>query len=107
VRLCKMKFSEFDKERFIQQRKELFKLINREITLDGHHKSYEGQMELCFSDAFEIDNDDDPTVVISLHCYLAPINGRHETFMSQDDLEILLQKWDKSLCEQEREFVLS
>lgn len=57
-----------------QQR--IFRCIEDELREDGHHKSYEGSMEVTLSlpNFFEPGA---PKWTISLHCYLL-IDGRHE-----------------------------
>ena len=58
---------------------------------DGHHKSYEGAMDVTFSygDYFtSMDEEDLDCVKIELHCYLL-INGRHEEWWGKTFEEAL------------------
>jgi hypothetical protein len=94
-----MLFKDFDSVRFVEQRKKLFSLIDAEIERDGHHKSYEGKMEICFNNRFAND-EDEPEISIELSCYVAPISGRGENFQSQDELDELLNRWEQDLKSQ-------
>jgi len=87
---------DFDMPMFFEQRKRLFSLIDRELVLDNHHKSYEGRMELCFSNRFEYD-EDNPTLTIELSCYVAPIDGRGASFKHQFELDNFMDKWELEL----------
>lgn len=59
-----------------QQR--IFRCIEDELKEDGHHKSYEGSMEVTMSlpNFFEQGS---PTWTVSLHCYLL-VDGRHDSW---------------------------
>lgn len=93
-----MKFSKFDNTRFIKQRTKLFSLIDKELEIDSHHKSYEGALDIVFNNRFCYD-DYDPDITIHLHCYVAPIKGRGTNFASQDDLDTFLTEWERELDE--------
>lgn len=93
-----MKFSKFDTTRFVNQRKHLFSLIDKELEIDSHHKSYEGAIDIVFSNRFCYD-EADPEIIINLHCYVAPITGRSSCFESQNDFDIFLKEWEMNLNE--------
>ena len=93
-----MKFCDFDNDRFIQQRKILFSLIDLELERDSHHKSYEGALEIVFNNRFASD-EDYPIIYIRLSCYVGQNSGRSCTFDSQDDLDTFLNEWVRDLNE--------
>ena len=51
-------------------RQKVFGYIEKQLQVDGHHKSYEGAIDLsyCYPNYFEQDRG--VMVVIELHCYL-------------------------------------
>ena len=71
-----------DWERFFKLRRRVFDAIEKIVTDpedDGHHKSYEGAMELtfCYGDYFTSEDEKELNAVkIELHCYLL-VDGRH------------------------------
>lgn len=91
-----MKYLDFDSKWFIKQRKRLFNLIDAEIKIDSHHKSYEGALSINFNNRFEYD-EDNPEIYINLSCYVAPFNGRSNTFYSQKDFDAFLDSWEDEL----------
>lgn len=93
-----MIYTDFDSKWFIKQRKRLFKLIDKELQIDSHHKSYEGTLSINFNNRFEYD-DDTPEIYIHLSCYVAPFNGRSDSFSTQKDFEQFLDDWEEELNE--------
>ena len=86
--------TERDWQRFFKLRQRVFDAIEKIVTDpedDGHHKSYEGAMDVtfCFDNYFNADNTYDTELVkIELHCYLL-INGRHEEWEGRTFSEAL------------------
>ena len=81
-------------ERFFTLRKRVFDAIKKIVEDpedDGHHKSYEGAMDVTFSygDYFTSSDEKDlDGVIIKLHCYLL-IDGRHEEWWGKTFEEAL------------------
>ena len=84
--------------RFFALRQRLFDLIR--YVDEGHHKSYEGALDLTFSftNVFESEDNPEPpdSVRIDLACYLLPFRGRSETFMG-DTFDSALDNFEKWL----------
>lgn len=72
----------FDLVRLGYLRVKCFHLIDREIALDGHHKSYEGALAIHLGSRF---NPDDSWIELS--CYVAPFGGRGHNFATLDEFE--------------------
>ena len=81
-------------ERFFTLRKRVFDAIKKIVEDpedDGHHKSYEGAMEVefCYGDYFTSSDEKDlDGVIIKLHCYLL-IDGRHKEWYGRTFEEAL------------------
>lgn len=59
--------------KFYKLREDLFKQIDKALEEDGHHKSYEGTLEItcCYPNRFEENGENKPNYwVIELHCYV-------------------------------------
>ena len=82
----------FDLARLAALRERCFKCIDREIALDGHHKSYEGAIDIRLGNRWAPDE-----ISLELHCYVAPVNGRGEWFESLDEFEEFLSFWERLL----------
>lgn len=88
-------------------RRRAFRLIKRALELDGHHKSYEGTVELRFPSYFEEEAQsgsgaERPEYTITLNCYvLGP--GRHHQWSGRTIQEAVdkanesLNKWEREL----------
>lgn len=80
--------------KFFTLRKRVFDAIKRIVEDpedDGHHKSYEGAMEVEFSFGDYFTSEDERTldcVGIKFHCYLL-IDGRHEEWWGKTFEEAL------------------
>lgn len=81
-------------QRFFKLRQRVFDAIRNIVEDpedDGHHKSYEGAMDVtfCFNNYFNADDVKDLALVkIELHCYLL-IDGRHEEWYGNTFAEAL------------------
>lgn len=79
-----------DVPRLNKLRHRMFKLIDREISRVGHHKSYEGAINICFGSRWKPDE-----VYYEVSCYCSPvITGRSWCFDELDELEVLLDEWE-------------
>lgn len=88
-----------DFNRFNNLRERMFKLIDREISRVGHHKSYEGQINICFGNRWKPDE-----VYFELSCYCSPvIEGRSWCFDELDELETKLNEWEAVGFDEETE----
>ena len=94
-----------DLERISKLQQVVFKLIQRELKLDSHHKSYEGAIEIGLPGLYQDE------FYIVLHCYVAGGNmgGRHHVF-SGPTLEEAINKlekevfyWDYELTQREQD----
>ena len=87
--------------RFLDFRKEVFRRIGYRLEQQGHHKSYEGALELTqhWPDFFSPDAES-PTWSLTLHCYLL-CAGRHQTWegKSLDDCLDQAEAWLKEDAE--------
>jgi hypothetical protein len=87
-----------DWQEFFRLREWCFQLIDRELVLDGHHKSYEGALSVHFGSRFHPED-----VYLELHCYVAPVNGRGATFKTLKEFEGLLVRWEEELTTREND----
>ena len=62
----------------LQQR--AFRCIEDELRRDGHHKSYEGDMEVSLSMPGIFRDDRTPSWTVSFSCYVLPFDGRHDSW---------------------------
>jgi hypothetical protein len=83
---------EIDINRIIKLRTRTFELIKKELEIDSHCKRYEGEIDISFGGYF-----DQAGLTITLHCYVAPINGRKVIFSNLEGWELLLDKWEKEI----------
>jgi hypothetical protein len=93
-----MEVSDFNMVEFLDTRKRVFHLIDQEIRLDGHHKSYEGQFNIVFNNRFKYD-EDKPEICFELSCYVAPVGGRGHCFESVTEINYFCDDWQKDLNE--------
>ena len=77
-------------------------MIDDELEIDSHHKSYEGTLSINFKNRFEYD-DNNPEIYIYLSCYIAPLNGRGDSFDSQDELDKFITYWETELKERKQD----
>lgn len=88
-----------DVPRLNKLRHRMFKLIDREISRVGHHKSYEGSINICFGSRWKPDE-----VYYEVNCYCSPvITGRSWCFDELDELEVLLDEWEAVGFDEETE----
>lgn len=88
-----------DFKRLNELRERMFKLIDREISRVGHHKSYEGQINIVLGSRFKPDE-----FYFELNCYCSPaINGRSWCFDELDELEAKLDEWEAIGFDEETE----
>lgn len=88
---------DFTKFEYLRQR--MFKLIDREISRVGHHKSYEGNINIHFGNRWKPDD-----VYFELNCYVCPvINGRDFIFYKLEELEAKLDEWEAVGFDEETE----
>ena len=96
-------------DRFLTLREKVFFAIQKELQMDGHHKSYEGTFEIttCYPNYFDNANEPD-FYTITLHCYvLGP--KRHYEWVGKtldealDNAEREITEW---LNETNREYKL-
>lgn len=79
---------DFTKLEYLRQR--MFKLIDREISRVGHHKSYEGQINIVLGNRWKPED-----VYFELSCYCSPvISGRSFCFNKLEELEAKLDEWE-------------
>lgn len=86
-----MKKIKINFERLHTLRQKLFELIDTEIKMDGHHKSYEGALSINLGSRFKPDS-----VYLDLHCYVQPFGGRSQQFASLDEFEQFLNDWEQA-----------
>lgn len=58
-------------------RERLYRCIEDELREDGHHKSYEGALDVTLSFPNIFDRREPPHWTITWHCYVVPKDGRH------------------------------
>ena len=95
-----------DWSRFYELRAKVFDAIKKIVEDpedDGHHKSYEGAMDVTFGFDNYFETDDVTStweVRIELHCYLL-INGRHAEWTGKTFSEALdgLEQWIGEICD--------
>lgn len=80
-----------DFERLKDQRQQIFRLIDKEIEFEPHHKSYEGAIDVSLGNRWDEDG-----IYITLHCYVAPAR-RHHNFKSLDELQEFIDDWLKDI----------
>lgn len=87
-----------------QQR--IFRCIEDELQRDGHHKSYEGAVEVSMSLPNIFETERGISWAITLHCYVLPADGRHHSFSGRTFSEAmaLAEAWaDKTAFSYEME----
>lgn len=73
----------------MQQR--IFRCIEDELKEDGHHKSYEGAMEVTMSLPNYFEQGREPEWTVSLHCYVMALDGRHASWTGRTLPEAIAQ----------------
>jgi hypothetical protein len=68
-----------DMLRVTRAQQRIFRCIEDELRQDGHHKSYEGAIEISLSLPNYFEQSTSPQWTISLHCYLL-LDGRHQSW---------------------------
>ena len=63
----------------------LFKLVEQEVAIDGHHKSYEGALNIRLPGVYE----DTTDICLILSCYGCPMNGRAHYYEAPTLLECI------------------
>ena len=66
-----------DMIRIAAARERLFRCIEDELNRDGHHKSYEGAIDITVSLPNIFERNTPPQWTIEWHCYVVPESGRH------------------------------
>lgn len=82
-------------------RERLFRCIEDELRRDGHHKSYEGSIDVSLSFPNIFERDKAPEWCISWHCYVVDHpEDRHASFAGQTFREALalFEKWAQDVC---------
>ena len=88
-----------DFKRLNQLRHRMFKLIDREISRIGHHKSYEGAINICLGNRWKPDE-----FYYEVNCYCSPvIESRSWCFDELDELETKLDEWEAVGFDEETE----
>lgn len=88
-----------DFDRLNQLRHRMFGLIDREISRVGHHKSYEGNINIHLGNRWKPNE-----FYFELNCYCSPvINGRDWVFDTLDELEAKLDEWEAVGFDEENE----
>jgi hypothetical protein len=93
-------------DRFIDDRRRLFKMIRKALGEDPYCKSYEGCLEVHFEYPDYFDDEEgaltQPTYCcITLHCYVLG-SGRHHEFVGKS-FKDALKKFESALDKWERE----
>jgi hypothetical protein len=81
----------------VQQR--LFRCIQDELKRDGHHKSYEGAIDVSLSLPNVFEQERGPRWTLEFHCYLL-CDGRHQSFTARTLPETVSQfeVWANEIC---------
>ena len=88
-----------DFDRLNKLRHRMFDLIDREISRVGHHKSYEGNINIHMGNRWKPNE-----FYFELNCYCSPvISGRDWTFDTLDELEAKLDEWEAVGFDEETE----
>lgn len=88
-----------DFDRLNKLRYRMFDLIDREISRVGHHKSYEGNINIHLGNRWKPDE-----FYFELNCYCSPvISGRDWVFYTLDELEAKLDEWEAVGFDEETE----
>lgn len=72
-------------------RERLFRCIEDELNRDGHHKSYEGALEVTLAFPCIFERSQPPEWHIVWHCYVVPEEGRHVSWKGRTLAEALAQ----------------
>lgn len=76
--------------RITRAQQRLYRCIEDELRRDGHHKSYEGAVEVTMSLPNYFEQHQGITWLVEFHCYVL-CNGRHETWHGKTLAEAVAQ----------------